>query len=722
MREYLAHISEDKQRKQTLLEHLQGTAALAKEFGQAFGAAEIAGQCGRYHDIGKYSEEFQSYLLGESSRRIDHSTAGARLFLNKKMIPQALAVAGHHAGLPDLGGRTDGWEETTLWGRSKRKLPDHSAYKQENGEPEFLPIPAEKARDGVAAMLYTRMLFSCLVDADFLDTEKFMSAGAVDREGFASIVELEARFQETLSRKGFLSPTVGKELNQRRGAILNACLLAGGEQQGFCTLTVPTGGGKTLASTAFALRQCVKQRKRRVIYVIPYTSIIEQTADVLREFLDREGDETSNVVEHHSSVNYDDEDDSSNNRLKLATENWDAPVVVTTNVQFFESIFANRTSKCRKLHNVAQSVLIFDEAQMLPQIFLWPVLRSLSLLVQDYGCTVLLASATQPPLGKMLQEQGQPCRELMQDIPAMYEFFRRTALQYEGLKSCEEMAAQVAGHDQVLCVAATKGTAGDIFSALPQGEGNIYLSTNLCPQHRRRIIADIRHRLKEGLPCRVVSTTVISIGVDVDFPVGYVELSGLDAIIQAAGRVNREGKRAADSPVHVFATEKGQKGSFMKQERGATELVQHEMQDISSPEAVELYFKELYHAKGESLDQKDIIERAKKLPFKEIAQEVRLIEEDSISVLVPYDEQAELLIARLRQGQRSRSLLRQAAAYMVNVRRTVSGKGQQSDFDRLRGAGAAELLDEGLAVLVNMAFYDEERGLLLPEEGAAIML
>lgn len=717
--EFIAHRRDDGC-EQSILEHLQGTAKLARLFGEAFGAGELAEQCGLYHDIGKYSQEFQAYIRGERSSRVDHSTAGALEMIKAGMLPLAFCIAGHHAGLPDAGSKVDTSEKPSLRGRCKRKdIFDFQAFRRDLPEPISRQIPREMAQDGFSAMLFTRMLFSCLTDADFLDTEQFMSGGSVRRGGFVSIGEAAVRFFEQLEARGFLAPE--NKINEKRADILRACLQAGKGRQGIYSLTVPTGGGKTVAATAFAMSQCRSNGLRRIIYVIPYTSIIEQTADVLRSFVNCAGDKVDNIVEHHSSVDYDDPDAEKGAALKkLATENWEAPIVVTTNVQFFESLFAGRTSKCRKLHNIAGSVLIFDEAQMLPSEYLRPVLLSLSLLVRHYGCTVLLCSATQPHLEQILQDYGTCCREVIQDIPSLYKFFRRTKLQMEGLAAAEEIAGRMAEEKQVLCIATTKPSAQAIYEALPAGEG-IYLSTNLCPVHRRRVIADIRRRLKAGRECRVVSTTVISVGVDVDFPTGYVELSGLDSIIQAAGRVNREGKRpAADSVVHVFQTEKGRQGHFLTQERSVTELMQHEYDDLSAPEAIDRYFAELYHSRGDSLDKENIIAASEHFPFREIAHKVKLIKEDSISVLVPFDEQAETLIAELRQGQRSRSLLRRAGQYTVSVRRSAAG--QQSDFSRLHGVGAVELLDEELAVLTNMDYYDRIQGLLIPELGGAVIM
>ncbi len=707
---FIAHRTESG-REQDLLEHLEGTAKLAERFAEEYGAGQIGYQVGRYHDVGKYADKFQQYIRGEFQGRVDHSTAGAQLLSkDRQSLAQALCVAGHHAGLPDLGSRIDSEGDPTFCGRMKRKVPDFSAYLQENKEPLSLSTPKLELKAPFSFMFYTRMLFSCLVDGDFLDTESFMQLGTVKRDGFAELLDMAESFKKSLQEKGFLSPN--NELNEKRAEILRRCLEAGAGERGLYSLTVPTGGGKTIASSAFAFEQCQKQGLKRIIYVIPYTSIIEQTADVLRGFV-QGAKGIDGVLEHHSAVSYD--DDSENMGLKrLAVENWEAPIIITTNVQFFESLFACRTSKCRKLHNIAQSVIIFDEAQMFPVRFFKPVLAGIVELVRNYGCTCLLASATQPPWQDLFADLGAKCREIIPEIPALYEFFHRVSCVQCGMKNPEELADDLMQYRQVLCVASTKKTAKAIFEAMPDEEGNFYLSTNLCPAHRRRVIAAVRKRLAGGEACRVVSTSVISVGVDLDFPVGFVELTALDSIIQAAGRVNREGKIPADrAKVFVFSVE-GASERFRKQERDITVMLQKQRENIFSPETIKEYFQRLYRYKGEALDGAKVMDDAKILAFKTIAQKVKLIDEDTIAVLIPYEEDAEKIAGRLRHGERTREVFRQAASYIVSLRR--------KDFDSLNGIGALEVLDSEIAILQEKSFYNEVQGLILPEEGTGIFL
>lgn len=721
---YIAHTSEEYPDKpQQLLDHLLAVAALAEEFGAVFQAGEMACIGGKYHDVGKYSDAFQKYILGIRKGRVDHSTAGAKLMMMHRLPWIAFCIAGHHAGLPDLGTKTNSAGEATLWGRYKKKIEDYSAYKNELPETPVcheMRMIQEVGSDPFQQMLFIRMLFSCIVDADFLDTENYMSHGTVRRGGFDSIQKLAERFFKTLEERGFFSPS--NPLNQKRCQILQRCISQGKEPPGLFSLTVPTGGGKTVSSLAFAMKQAQTYGKRRIIYVIPYTSIIEQTADVFRGFLG-----SKNVVEHHMNVSYDDisEDGSEQqNQKKLATENWDAPVIVTTNVQFFESLFANRTSKCRKLHNIANSVIVFDEAQMFPVSYLRPVVKAIEGLIKFYGCTTVLCSATQPHLDHFFETDGVHCREIMIQIPELYRAFQRTKFVYEGMKSYEWVAQELSSHGQVLCVAVTKEEAHRIYEELPNKKNTFFLSTDLYPMHRKAVIKMIKERLKRGEPCIVVSTSVISVGVDIDFPVVYLEMTGLDSLIQGAGRGNREGKRnLEESLVHVFSTEKGSQSKFLQQERQATEAVQSSCKEgMESPEAIQQYFDLLYCAKEGELDVKEVVKQSEKMAFSTIGRAVRLIDENMRSILIPKEKEAKEIEQQLRMGIRTRELMRRAGMYMVNVR-SSRNRSYADAFERLYQSGKIELLDEEISILVNISAYDAVMGLCTDmEDNAGIML
>ena len=721
---YLGHLDEKTGRAQLLRDHLTGVADLAGRFAAAFGEEEMGRLLGLYHDVGKYSREFQTYIRADEAEKkkrrgsVDHSTAGAQEIAKLRQgaaAPLAFCIAGHHAGIPNRGERADPEGAATLLGRLKRKgLPDYRAYRTENDAPAAVPsaLYAQVAAEAFPAMLYTRMLFSCLVDADFLDTEDFMAAGKVGREGFASLDTLLERLQKSLEEK-FLKPKTEKEkqkrqlpINEKRSALLAQSIAAGKEAKGnLYRLTIPTGGGKTISSLAFALHYAAhaKRKRKRIIYVIPYTSIIEQNAAVFRELLGEE-----NVVEHHQHVDYDDAQDTDMNRKRLATENWDAPVIVTTNVQFFESLFSNRPSKCRKLHNLAESIVIFDEAQMIPLDYLRPSLAAIEALVRHYACTAVLCTATQPPLGQFFSEDMQP----LEICPALMEnaaFFRRTKISLrEGTMTEEELAEEMAAHAQVLCIVNVKKTAQHVFDLLEEEEGNYHLSTNLYPVHREQVLAEIRARLKDGKPCRVVSTSLVEAGVDLDFPCVLREINGLDSIVQAAGRCNREGRRSAEeSVVHVFSLEKLARNAQLAAR--LTKLVAREYgDDMANPLAIQRYFEELYDVSGPvRLDKEEIMDKIEEWAFVDVAEKFRFIADKTKAVLVPRTEEARHLLGRIEQGERSRSLMRMAGRYMVQV---YAGK-PTALFDRLAAQGKIRILDETVAVLDDVSWYDAQKGL-----------
>ena len=734
---YLGHLDEETGREQLLCDHLTGVADLAERFAAAFGEEAMGRLLGLYHDIGKYSREFQAYMRADEEEkkrrrgRIDHSTAGTQEVVKLRQsvddeqsrrlgrgMTQVMAfcIAGHHGGIPNRGTTANTAEEGTLLSRLKRQnLPDYRAY-HEADLPQTLPPPslllAQVVRAPLSAMLYTRMLFSCLVDADFLDTEAFMSAGNVEREGFASMEILLERLQESLEEK-FSQPKTEKEkqkrqlpINEKRSALLAESIAAGKEARGnLYRLTVPTGGGKTISSLAFALHYAAhaKRKRRRIIYVIPYTSIIEQNAAVFRDLLGADS-----VVEHHQNVDYDDVQDTDMNRKRLATENWDAPVIVTTNVQFFESLFSNRPSKCRKLHNLAESIVIFDEAQMIPIDYLRPSLAAIEALVRHYDCTAVLCTATQPPLGQFFPADLQPieiCPALMENA----DFFRRTTIRLrEEAMTEERLAAELAAQERVLCIVNVKKTAQRIFDLLGEQEGTYHLSTNLYPVHREQVLEEIRERLKDGKPCRVISTSLVEAGVDLDFPCVYREINGLDSIVQAAGRCNREGRRSAEeSVVHVFSLEKLAKNAQLAAEI-TKNVARSFAEDLASPEAIRRYFEELYDLSGKNrLDKKDIMGKSGKFAFADIANDVRLIEDRTTPIFIPQTEEGQALLARLEQGERSRSLMRKVGRYIVTVYTGYA----EAPFEQLAAQGKIRMLDENLAVLIDMAVYDSEKGL-----------
>lgn len=701
---FYAHKSEDGTRWQTLFSHLKNTADLAASFAAPFHGEEEAYLAGMLHDIGKYSAAFQRRLNG-SPERVDHSTAGALEARRLRRIAVAFAVAGHHGGLPDLGGRMDHLSSTTLWGRFKRKVEPYDPWKLEVPLPQKGPLPNPIPQDGFSTSFYIRMLYSCLVDADYLDTEAFMD-GTARADEYDSIPVLCRRLEEHIA--SWERPDT--ELNRRRDEILQACLRSGGSgARGLYTLTVPTGGGKTLSSLAFALSMARSQDMARVIYVIPYTSIIDQNAAVFARILGEK-----NVLEHHSGVEYALTEDASpgDRRKALAVENWDAPIVVTTAVQFFESLFASRSSRCRKLHNIANSVIIFDEAQSLPVPELKPCVSAIAQLVQHYGATAVLCTATQPALGPLFRQAAPDLmlREICPDPAGQYLFFRRTVLNDLGVLAEDQLIQRLNGAPQVLCVVNRRSTAQMLYAGL-EADGAYCLTTLLCPADRKRLLAEIRSRLKAGLPCRVVSTSLIEAGVDVDFPAAYRELTGLDSILQTAGRCNREGTHSAEeSPVCLFRLEGQKEPKMLEKNVDAAMHTLREFPDPSAPDAIEHYFTFFRSLTGEDLmDHSHALARfcAQEYSFTSVARDFHLINQESRPVYIPIGEGA-AYVDRLRKGERGRTLLRRLGQYGVSV--------YPFQLKELERTGVIEWLDEEIAVLTDLRAYNPRMGLAMEVE------
>lgn len=701
---YLAHIAEDG-REQTVAEHLCGTAQLARRFAAGFGAEAEAEFTGLLHDVGKCTPGFQERLHGGAP--VDHSTAGAKLAFSMRNLPAALAVAGHHGGIPDGGHPRDGKEESTLCGRVKRDCGfDAEIWNEIALTPPN--APSWFGRDTLRDAFYTRMIYSCLVDADFQDTQTFMDGAPVPRGGCAKIEELCGRMRERAAR--YLANGSESVVCRQRNAALRACLERGRAwEQGLYTLTVPTGGGKTFASLAFALEHAAARKMARVIYVIPYTSIIEQTADVFSELLGEE-----NVLAHYSAVDYQlaerEEMTPAQYRKLLASENWDAPVIITTAVQFFESLYSNRSSRCRKLHNIANSVVIFDEAQTLPNDYLLPCLSAIAQLVQFYRTTAVLCTATQPAVAPLLQELAPSLalREICPDTQTLYASLRRTTIKDLGEITQDALARLLCEQEQALCVVNRRATAQRMYAALPP-DGSFCLTTLLCAHDRREQIAEIRRRLAEGLPCRVVSTSLIEAGVDVDFPMALREDCGLDSLLQTAGRCNREGKRgAAESIVYRFRLDGVKPPRMLEKNGSALSYAARKHADLSSPEAIQAYFAELFQLKDGALDKKDILGAERDgvdgclLPFAQIAERFRLIETPTRTVYLPVGGGA-ALCGRLRAGAVSRGLLRKLGVYSVDC--------YEQQFQALDDAGALELLPDGSAILMDLSKYSRKTGL-----------
>ena len=732
---YFAHSGDpsDQADWHPLAAHLQGTGAKAAGFLEAAGFEDFGRVAGLLHDLGKYTPKFQRRLEGDTGR-VDHSTAGAQVAMERfgpvigKML--AFCIAGHHAGLAN---GVNGAQISSLNDRLKRQIDElDPAWRSEItigaiAKPPL--VPRSRATIGFSATFFIRMLFSALVDADFLDTEAYydgLRGEKAARGGHPALGQLRVQLDRHL--KALARSAVASPINELRAKILAHARAKATDPRGSFALTVPTGGGKTLTSLAFALDHATHHGLGRIIYVIPYMSIVEQTAAVFREALrSAPNDDADFVVEHHSTFDEDRVSErEAREKLRLAMQNWDAPIIVTTAVQFFDSLFENRPSRCRKLHNIANSVVILDEAQTLPLQYLRPCVAALDELVRNWRASVVLCTATQPQLSKndQLPEGFENLRELAPEPKRLYEALKRTRIVQRGPLSDSELAERLAECSQVLCIVNTRRHARELYETLQDSPGTFHLSTLMCPIHRRERLDVIRDRLKAGAPVRLIATSLVEAGVDLDFPVVWRAEAGLESIIQAAGRCNREG-RAKMAEVFVFSAdgEGRQPPPELGQFADAARSVMRNHQDPSSLEAIRAYFRELYWSKGpDALDRKQLLdrinERASRLdfPFETVAREFQLIETPMLPVIVPYSssgghdraKNVKSLLDKLEWAERPGGIARDLQPYVVQV----------PPFARnaLLAAGAVTTVQEErfadqFAVLANTDLYRLDVGL-----------
>lgn len=699
--DYIAHC--DGKREQTLVDHLKGTAKRAREFADKFDKGDWGYCCGMMHDLGKYSAKFQRRIRGEKIR-VDHATAGARECVKLGGMYQFLesCIAGHHAGLPDYGAQGDSGNSSTLQGRRKKKIEDFSAYKSEITIPELTSPPVDiniTSNLEFSVSMFIRILYSCLVDADFLDTENFMKEGKTERQQGETMQMLLQKLEKYVA--GWMKITDTETVNGRRTEILRACFETGKNEKGLFRLTVPTGGGKTIASLAFALEHAVKHHLDHVIYVIPYTSIIEQNAEVFRNILGEQ-----NVLENHCNVDYGSSEELK--PMQLAAENWDKPVIVTTNVQFFESLFSNKSSKCRKLHNMTNSVIIFDEAQMLPGDYLRPCLAAIEELLINYKSSVVLCTATQPSLDSFFKNINH-ITELCPRMEEQFEFFKRVTFENIGEISEEKLEEYLTKEKQVLCILNTKKKVQKIYNML-KGEGVFHLSTSMYSKHRKRILKQIKKRLDNEEKCIVIATSLVEAGVDLDFYTVYRQIAGIDSMIQAAGRCNRNGERDAEkSKVRIFKFIGKENVPGQRQQIETSQSLLADGDKIEDQETVTKYFEMLYHIKGESLDRKKILEEFKNgFNFAKVGREFKLIDEDTKTIFVNIEDEAQEILQELKNKGFTKAGMRRAGQYCVNV--------YKEEFEKYESAGMLQLISgdiQDFYELKELEQYSEDVGLNL---------
>ncbi|MGQ9644302.1 MAG: CRISPR-associated helicase Cas3', partial [Ignavibacterium sp.] len=753
---FIAHIKKNPDgswaKPHFLSEHLNSVSKIAGEFASEFGNKDWAELAGYLHDLGKYHPDWQKYIRRETGYydenahienfpgRPNHSTAGAVLpFIKFKNSPAAKLLAyvigGHHSGLPDWVGQLD---QRIINEANKLNTSDIDIISQIEEAKEFINknIPTStpsifrnNEKDSKEHLhLWVRLLFSCLVDADFLDTEKYMNNTV--RGGYDSIEQLKNKFDNYIQTKKSDS-----ELNKKRNSILNQCIEKSKLQPGFFSLTVPTGGGKTLSSMAFALNHALHHNKKRIIVAIPYTSIIEQTAKVFKygsdideqiEILKAEGKflfGEDQVVEHHSNIDPDEE--TSKNRL--ASENWDAPIIVTTNVQLFESLFANKTSACRKLHNIVNSIIILDEAQMLPPEYLKPILSVLKGLVKYFGVTILFMSATQPALkGKIGTEPVgftgvEDVTEIIDDPEKLAKDFKRVNIHFpkdlNKKSDWNDIAEQLKKHKQILCIVNTKNDCRKLHSLMP--EDAYHLSTFMCGEERSERISEIKNKLKNGETVRVISTQLVEAGVDIDFPVVYRALSGLDSIAQAAGRCNRENKLTSGGKVVVFVPpNQSPSGHLRKAEDACKSIIRNKNYQEFTPQLYTEYFKYFY-SNLNTFDKADFESHLVKnasdfnFAFKEFAENFYLIDSRKQQSIIVYYESTKTgrsslpLIEQLKSSGPNKDLIRKLQRYTVNVYENI--------FNKIKANNLIQLVN-GYWVQSDPTLYKPGLGLLANDE------
>ncbi|WP_414664406.1 CRISPR-associated endonuclease Cas3'' [Horticoccus sp. 23ND18S-11] len=728
---------------QRLDDHLHNVSAEAARFAAAFNAADWARLAGLWHDLGKYSAEFQSYLCAaggadahleerpEIAAKVDHSTAGSQQAARElKLFGRLLAylIAGHHAGLPN------GQDATTacLEERLRKIVPSFAAAPVDLFALAANPPrpPGHALTSGYALGFFLRLTFSALVDADWLDTEAFMSPGKATtraRQPQPPLSALRDCLDAHLARFG----TAATPVQIARAEVLAACRAAAAQSPGLFALTVPTGGGKTLSSLAFALDHALRHGFDRIIYVLPFTSIIEQNAAVFREVFAPLGDDL--VVEHHSNLDPDAAHLTAASRL--ATENWDARLIVTTNVQFFESLHAAKPSACRKLHRFTRSVIILDEAQTLPLTLLQPCLRAVQELAAPgrYLTSIVLCTATQPAVEQRPDFKSglSDVREIIRDRAQLFSTLRRVRVTDLGRTPLPdaELADRLAEHPQVLCIVNTRRHAAELFARLPADGSRRHLSALMCPAHRSTVLGDprnpapgtLRHALRNDLPCRVVTTQLIEAGVDVDFPVVYRALAGLDSIAQAAGRCNREGRLPTLGDTFVFTPEPPiPRGFLRKSADSAAEILPLHTADPLCPAAIEAFFRLHYWKNEDQTDAKHILDcfpsgSAKTwqpadlfgFRFRDCAERFRFIDSNYQAVLVPYGDHGRDLIEELRatyDPAEQRKLARRLQRYVVQLPAPVT---------RLHLGRGLSLLHERYLILDDSHAYSDDLGLQL---------
>lgn len=692
-------------------EHSKGVSLIASEYATQFGCGSFGYILGMLHDKGKEQKAFQSYIQKvsgynpslPSANRVKHAYVGA--IIAKRLIGNlstliSIPILGHHSGLSDWGEYVEVMKEEIP---SDVTIPTDIQVKSLHKDLSYITNLKPNEKD---VHHWIRLLYSCLVDADYLDTEKFMNREQnLLRTQSYSMCEMKLRLEKYL--KELKAKASHSKVNEIRGQIQQLCLEESKNLPGFYSLTVPTGGGKTISSIVWAVNHALTHSKKRIIIAIPYTSIIVQTAEVLKGIFGKD-----KVLEHHSNVQIDEiKDKRLAMQMRLATENWDYPIIVTTNVQLFESMFSNKPSACRKLHNICNSVLILDEIQTLPISVMAPIVDTLATYQKLFGLSVLFTTASMPILDEQFKLsngehlQGLPnVKEIIPESLSLSKRMQRVTLHFDKeVKTYDEIAQQITRHDKVLCVVNTRRDAQELFSRLPQEGLRLHLSRMMCPLHIRQVINQIKEALKDDTQktIRVISTQLIEAGVDLDFPTVFRQEAGLDSILQAAGRCNREGKLERGN-VTVFSLGHIPKGHMTQANNARLNLPENS--DWFEEKTMHDYFMNLY-SRSHTFDKYRIQELLYKqeFQFKTAAEDFKLIDDEgSYNIVVCY-ENSPNLIARLKKEGPSYALMKELGMYTVNIR--------ENDFKKMSSKGLLEAVSESIYFAYDSAQYDKKTGL-----------
>ena len=729
---------------QSILEHCTNVANLAKEYGKYFpDKGTLSYYAGYYHDIGKYSKEFQNKIINSDNSKVDHSTAGGKVCFDKSWLV-TMAIMSHHTGLFDISfeGSSEG-----LYARLNKEIPDFSIYKeyQKDLDLSLIQNPSfynDFEKDYYSHFHYTnyiRFLTSSLVDADFLDTENYMNleqSSLRNKKEFDTFEELSNKLESYLKQNYPNEDTVDLDkldvtkridnnheyLNCIRNSIRDSCLKVSQKdiESNLYELSVPTGLGKTLSSLVFAIEKAKKLKKDRIIYVIPYTNIITQTAKIFSDIFGK-----NNVLEHHCNVIFDNGNLILNHKKLLAFENWDFPIIVTTNVQFFESLYASRTSQLRKLHNIANSVLVFDEVQMLPVNQIFPCIKMIEDLNKFYNCISLFCTATQPCFEKIKGCKLEPYRIVNRDTTIkLRKILKRVTFDNIGRVSLDNLIELINKDKQCLCVVNTRAKAKLLYNQIDDLENCFYLTNSLTLKHKIEVLKEIKYRLDNQLPCRVISTSLIEVGVDLDFPRAYRELSGIDSLIQTSGRNNREWKASVeDSILTVFefneeveATVNRYNPFVVNQIISKQVLADY---DINDERIIDEYFRRLFQRR--ELDKSHILfyncQKSKSLTeqfaLRTISNEFNLISNNYVDVFVPLvlptinlknnEIHPEILLQKIQDiDSISKEMYRQLRKWTVQL--------AKSNFNDLKKSNQIEEINN-IMVLKDTSLYDKNTGL-----------